>query len=41
MREIGMDFYTDLKYEGVADNWTVRCECGARLSLSGTFYLYR
>lgn len=39
MRGIGMDLDTDLKYEGGADNWTVRCECGARLS--GTFYLYR
>ncbi|XP_057492136.1 PHD finger protein MALE MEIOCYTE DEATH 1 [Actinidia eriantha] len=27
---IGADLGTELKYEGGADNWTVRCRCGAR-----------
>lgn len=29
-RAVGMDFETDLKYEGGADNWTVKCKCGTR-----------
>ncbi|KAK9272792.1 hypothetical protein L1049_003169 [Liquidambar formosana] len=30
VRGIGMDLDSDLKYEGGPDNWTVRCQCGAR-----------
>lgn len=29
MRGFGLDLDTDLRYEGGADNWTVRCKCGA------------
>lgn len=30
IRGQGLDLGTQLRYEGGADNWTVRCECGAR-----------
>lgn len=30
IRGHGLDLGTQLRYEGGADNWTVRCECGAR-----------
>lgn len=29
-RGYGIPFENELRYEGGADNWTVRCECGAR-----------
>ncbi|KAF1002587.1 hypothetical protein AG4045_005157 [Apium graveolens] len=29
-RAVGMDFGSELKYEGGADNWTVKCKCGTR-----------
>lgn len=30
MRARGMDLDSELKYEGGAENWTVKCKCGAR-----------
>ncbi|KAK6125827.1 hypothetical protein DH2020_040433 [Rehmannia glutinosa] len=30
VRGCGLDLENDLKYEGGAENWTVRCKCGAR-----------
>ncbi|KAG9129203.1 hypothetical protein Leryth_006405 [Lithospermum erythrorhizon] len=30
VRGYGLDLNTDLKHEGGADNWTVRCKCGAQ-----------
>lgn len=30
VRGCGLDLDTDLRYEGGAENWTVRCKCGAR-----------
>ncbi|KAL3527434.1 hypothetical protein ACH5RR_012090 [Cinchona calisaya] len=30
VRGIGLDLDTDLRYEGGAENWTVRCKCGAQ-----------
>ncbi|KAK1361841.1 PHD domain-containing protein [Heracleum sosnowskyi] len=29
-RALGIDFDSELKYEGGADNWTVNCKCGTR-----------
>ncbi|KAL8096782.1 hypothetical protein AgCh_037660 [Apium graveolens] len=29
-RAVGMDFGSELKYEGGADNWTVKCKCRTR-----------
>ncbi|KAL6959625.1 hypothetical protein U1Q18_039779 [Sarracenia purpurea var. burkii] len=30
LKGVGMDLGTELRYEGGAENWTVRCRCGAR-----------
>ncbi|GMH19226.1 hypothetical protein Nepgr_021067 [Nepenthes gracilis] len=30
VKGIGIDLRTELRYEGGPDNWTVKCECGAR-----------
>lgn len=30
VRGSGIDLDSNLRHEGGADNWTVRCECGAR-----------